>query len=67
MSKNDMTVQEKMAKLGELVAWFDSDEFQLEAALDKFKEAETLANEIEDDLKNLKNDIEVVKKKFDQA
>ena len=56
-----------MAKLGELVAWFDSDEFQLEIALEKFAEAEALAQEIEEDLTHLKNDIDVVKKKFDQA
>ncbi len=67
MKKNDMTISDKMAKLGELVAWFDSDEFQLETALEKFAEAEALAQEIEEDLTHLKNDIEVVKKKFDQA
>jgi len=67
MKKNDTTISDKMAKLGELVAWFDSDEFQLETALEKFAEAEALAQEIEEDLTHLKNDIEVVKKKFDQA
>lgn len=67
MKKNDMTISDKMAKLGELVAWFDSDEFQLEIALEKFAEAEALAQEIEEDLTHLKNDIDVVKKKFDQA
>jgi exodeoxyribonuclease VII small subunit len=67
MKKNDTTISDKMAKLGELVAWFDSDEFQLEIALEKFAEAEALAQEIEEDLTHLKNDIDVVKKKFDQA
>lgn len=67
MTKNDATIQEKMAKLSELVAWFDGDEFQIEAAMDKFKKAEALAVDIEDDLQHLKNDIEVVKAKFDQA
>jgi len=67
MKKNDTTISDKMAKLGELVAWFDSEEFQLETALERFAEAEALAQEIEEDLTHLKNDIEVVKKKFDQA
>lgn len=67
MSKSDTTIQQKMIELGAMVAWFDSDEFQLETALEKFKQAEALADAIEDDLKNLKNEIEVVKKKFDQA
>jgi len=59
------TIQEKTAELSELVAWFDSDAFTLEAALDKFKLAENLATEIEKDLLSLKNDITLVKQKFD--
>lgn len=62
--KNSMTVAEKTAKLHELVAWFDGDEFSLEGALEKFSQAEKLAEEIEKDLMSLKNDIEVVKARF---
>lgn len=65
MSKENKTIQEKTIELSNLVAWFDSDEFTLEAALDKFKEAEALAETIEKDLKSLKNDIQIVKQKFD--
>ena len=65
MSNPNKTIQEKTAELNELVAWFDSDEFALETALDKFKQAEALAQEIEKDLRGLKNDIQVVKQKFD--
>jgi len=65
MSKLNKTIQEKTAELSELVAWFDSDEFTLETALDKFKEAEALAESIEKDLTALKNDIQIVKQKFD--
>lgn len=64
MSRNEQTIQEKTAKLAELTAWFDSDEFVLEEALDKFKEAEALAAEIEKDLMELKNEITVVKRSF---
>jgi len=63
----DKTIQQKISDLDALVAWFDSDEFSLETALDKFKEAEALALAIEKDLAGLKNDIEIVKKKFDSA
>lgn len=66
MTKSSKTIQEKMADLSRLVAWFDSDDFAIEAALDKFHEAEKLAAEIENDLQHLKNEIEVVKKKFDE-
>lgn len=64
--KNNRSVSEKTARLSELVAWFDSDDFELEQALDKFKEAEKLAAEIEQDLLSLKNDIEIVKAKFNE-
>ncbi len=65
MSKPTKTVSQKMADLGELVSWFESDEFELETALDKYKEAEKLAGEIEKDLSELKNEITVLKQKFD--
>lgn len=65
MSKTDKTVQEKLAELSELVAWFQSDAFSLEAAVDTFKKAETLAADIEKDLGELKNDITVIKQRFD--
>ena len=65
MSKPNKTIAQKTQKLTELVAWFDSDDFKLEAAIDKFKEAEKLADEIEKDLLNLKNEMIVVQRKFD--
>jgi exodeoxyribonuclease VII small subunit len=66
-AKNNMTVAEKTAKLNELAAWFNSDDFELEQALEKFTRAEELAAEIEKDLVALKNRIEVVKEKFESA
>ncbi|MDB5160175.1 MAG: hypothetical protein JWO99_438 [Candidatus Saccharibacteria bacterium] len=59
------SVQEKLTDLSELVGWFQGASFKLEDALDKFKDAEALAEEIEKDLTKLKNDIQVVKKRFD--
>jgi len=64
-ANNDKSVQEKLTDLSELVSWFQGSSFKLETALDKFKEAEALADTIEKDLTKLKNDIKVVKKKFD--
>lgn len=64
--KSNLSVSDKTAKLSELVSWFDGDEFELEQALDKFKEAEKLALEIEKDLAALKNDIQIVKEKFSE-
>lgn len=65
MSEANKPVQEKLSELSELVAWFQSPAFTLEEAVTKFKQAEGLAEEIEKDLTKLKNDIKVVKKKFD--
>ena len=65
--KNNLTIAEKTTKLNELVAWFDSDDFELERALDRFTEAEKLAFEIEQDLTGLKNNIEIVKAKFTES
>ena len=65
--ENKLTIAEKTAQLDVLVAWFDSDDFELEQALDKFSAAEKLAADIEADLLSLKNDIEIVKAKFSEA
>lgn len=67
MSEANKTVQQKMNDLSELVSWFQSPAFKLEEAVEKFKKAEALAEEIEKDLTKLKNDIKVVKRKFDEA
>lgn len=64
MTKSDPTIQEKITKLDELVAWFEGDDFQLEQASAKLKEATKLAADIEHDLSSVANDIEQVKKSF---
>jgi len=65
MSLKNKSIQDKTVELTKLVSWFDSDEFELELALDKFKQAEELAADIEQDLSTLKNEINIVKRKFD--
>lgn len=65
MSPKNKSIQDKTAELAKLIAWFDSDDFKLELAIDKFKEAEKIANDIEHDLLSLKNEIQIVKQKFD--
>lgn len=67
MSKASKTIKEKMAELDTYVEWFESDEFELEKAVDTFKKAEVLAKEIEVDLATIKNDIVVLKESFDKA
>jgi len=60
------TITEKTDQLRELVAWFDGDDFLLEEAMQRFESAQKLAEEIEADLKNLKNEITIVSQKFDE-
>jgi len=67
MSQKNKSIQEKMTELTDIVSWFNGDSFVLESATDKFKEAEKKAQEIEDDLSKLKNEINVVKQRFDGA
>jgi exonuclease VII small subunit len=62
---NSKTIQAKTEKLSQLVAWFDGEDFEIEQALEKYKEAESLASEIEQDLTSLKNDVQILKQKFD--
>jgi exodeoxyribonuclease VII small subunit len=54
-----------MKELSELVAWFQSGAFKLEESLEKFKQAELLADDIENELTKLKNEIHIIHKKFD--
>ena len=67
MSKANKSIQEKTNQLTKLVAWFDSGEFSIEEALNKYKIAEKLVAEIEGDLSSLKNEINLVKNKFDSG
>ncbi len=64
MSTKNKTIKEKLAELQLLIDWFDSDDFVLEEALDKYKEAEALAGEIKKDLETFRNEVTIVKKDF---
>ena len=64
MSEKSKSIAEKIAELERLVAWFDSEEFELEAALAKFESARKLASEIDVELGSFKNKINEIKKDF---
>jgi len=65
MSESNKSITQKTKQLSELVSWFDSEGFNLEAAMEKFKAAEKLAESIEKELLIMKNDVQVLKQKFD--
>lgn len=64
MSKQEKSLNEKIAELDKKVEWFYSDEFKLEEAVANYKDAAELAKEIEKDLTELKNEIEVLAEDF---
>ena len=60
----EKSLNQKIEELDGKVEWFYSDEFKLEEAMNKYKDAAQLAREIEKDLDELKNEIEVLSKDF---
>lgn len=64
MVKEKLSLNQKIEKLDSEVEWFYSDEFKLEEATDRYKEAVGLAKEIKEDLDNLKNEIEILAEDF---
>ena len=60
----EKSLNQKIEKLDGEVEWFYSDEFKLENAVERYKDAVELAKEIEKDLKQLKNEIEVLSEDF---
>lgn len=67
MSAKNKTLEEKMNELRTLAAWFESDEFSLTHASEKFEQAAKLAREIEHDLSEMENTVTVLKKSFEEA
>ncbi len=59
-----MSLNQKIEKLDTEVEWFYSDDFKLDEATTKYKDAVELAKEIEKDLSELKNEIEVLAEDF---
>ena len=58
------SLNQKIEELNAKVEWFYSDEFKLDEAVERYKEAVKLAKEVEKDLKDLKNEIEVLSEDF---
>ena len=67
MSKqtNEPSLQQQMARLDELAAWFEQEDFDIEEALKKFDEATELAVTVKARLGELENNITVLKQRFD--
>ena len=62
--KDDKTLNQRIKELEEKIDWFYSDDFNLEEAAKRYKDATALANGLQEDLEKLKNEIEVLKEDF---
>lgn len=58
------TLNEQIAALDAQVEWFYSDDFKLEEATEKYRQAVQLARKIEQNLQQLQNEIEVLTEDF---
>ena len=58
--KENKTLNQKLEELEKSTDWFYSDEFSLEEAVLKYKEAIKLAKSLQKDLDDLKNEVEVL-------
>ena len=65
LQQENKTISQKLKEYEALISWFDSDDFTLEEALQKYAEAEKVATDIQDHLKEIKNEITVLKQSFD--
>lgn len=64
--KQNKSLQEQMDRLDEIVNWFESESVDIDQSLQKFEEGMKLVNSIEQRLNTAKNEISVLKKKFDK-
>lgn len=66
-STGEKSLTEKIRELDTKVEWFYSEEFSLDQAMDRYKEAASLSKEIEKDLDNLKNEFSIIQKDFTKS
>lgn len=66
MSDKSKSLSDQLAKLNELVAWFDQPDIDVDEALKKFDEGMKLTEDIKKQLTAAENKITILKQKFDQ-
>ncbi len=65
-AKTEPTLQQQMAELDALLAWFDQPDIDLDEALNKFDHGVKLAEQLKTRLETLENKISILKERFDQ-
>lgn len=59
------SLNEQLAQLDELVAWFDQEDFDLDEALAKFDQGQQLTAQIRERLQDYQNKVTVLTQRFD--
>lgn len=57
---DNRSLREQMEQLEEILAWFDSDEFELEAAVERYQQAARVAERIDQRLREIKNKVTII-------
>ena len=57
---DNRSLREQMEQLEEILAWFDSDEFELEAAVERYQQAARVAEQIDQRLTEIKNKVTII-------
>lgn len=66
-TKTQPSISAKLKQLETLTDWFYGDGFSLDEALSKYQAATELASELQQDLAELRNQVEVIHKDFTKA
>lgn len=61
---NEKTIEQMMAELNDRIAWFQSEDFNLDEAKQRFIEAQQLAKDITAALDGMQHDITVISEDF---
>lgn len=59
-----LTINQRIEKLNQQIEWFYGDDFNLDQATTKYREAASSAREIEQSLDELKNQVEIIDHDF---
>lgn len=57
---DNRSLREQMEQLEEILAWFDSDELELEAAVERYQQATRVAEQIDQRLTEIKNKVTII-------
>lgn len=66
MSEKKASIQEKMKQLETIVEWFESDDVDIDEALQRYEEGLKLIDELQKDMKTAKNKFTKLQKSFEQ-